>query len=430
MLQRAERGDHEHGPVPDQRHSWMAITGWLGVLGAVALYVAPALWATPATAPSPVQAAPGPYLPRDPEQGARLFVSKGCIQCHPVRGVGGSIGPDLGRATMGMDLTEIAAAMWNHAPSMALQMEVMNIERPLFEAGEMSALVAFLYYVNFGDVRGGDERRGEELFVSKDCSRCHTVGGRGTSVGPSLDDTDIFLSPVILAQRMWNHGPEMLDALRASGQAPAALNGQDLSDLIAYLRQQGPLEASARRVRFPGNARNGEDLFIASGCGSCHPVGGGRGAAGAPDLYDADLGVNVVELASRLWSHLPQMLREMENSDVEYPLFLEDEMADLLSYLYSIHYRGSAGDVERGAAVFRDRECASCHTLGEGENIGPDLLESDAARTLQDGIRALWNHAPRMVEEMASRGVSWPRLSGGEISDLLSYIRATLEERR
>ena len=36
-------------------------------------------------------------LPEDPAKGARLFVSKGCVRCHALKGEGGKIGPDFGR---------------------------------------------------------------------------------------------------------------------------------------------------------------------------------------------------------------------------------------------------------------------------------------------------------------------------------------------
>ena len=37
-----------------------------------------------------------PPLPQDPTKGARLFVNKGCVKCHALKGEGGNVGPDLG----------------------------------------------------------------------------------------------------------------------------------------------------------------------------------------------------------------------------------------------------------------------------------------------------------------------------------------------
>jgi mono/diheme cytochrome c family protein len=38
-------------------------------------------------------------FPGDPTDGEKLFASKGCIDCHAVRGKGATIGPDLGKAS-------------------------------------------------------------------------------------------------------------------------------------------------------------------------------------------------------------------------------------------------------------------------------------------------------------------------------------------
>ena len=54
----------------------------------------------------------------DPIRGQSLFVEKGCVQCHAVRGTGGRVGPDLGRTAVKGSFFELAAGMWNHSPVM------------------------------------------------------------------------------------------------------------------------------------------------------------------------------------------------------------------------------------------------------------------------------------------------------------------------
>ena len=362
------------------------------------------------------------YLPNDPGRGGRLFISKGCIQCHAVRGEGGEVGPDLGRSTFGMNLTDIAAAMWNHAPAMGRQIEMMDIDPLRFEPGEMTALIAFLYYLNFSEVEEGDIQAGRQLFDTKACSRCHSIAGRGGSIGPSLDELEAFLSPVIVAQRMWNHGPEMVESFRELGLQPPSFSSRELTDLMAYVRASSTVALEARRLRFPGDARKGEELFRSRSCASCHSTDA-QGRRAGPDLSESQLGVNVVEMATMLWNHMPRMLQQMEQIEISAPLFTETEMADLLSYLYSIHYRGREGNPQRGARLFDAKTCARCHTIGAGDDFGPDLAETGAARSLGEGVRLLWNHALVMVEMTAEHGRAWPRLSGTEISDILSYIR-------
>src|SRR3972149_6420151 len=57
-------------------------------------------------------------IPEEPLKGRELFLSKGCVKCHAVRGDGGRIGPDLGKGFFARSLTQMAAPMWNHAPGM------------------------------------------------------------------------------------------------------------------------------------------------------------------------------------------------------------------------------------------------------------------------------------------------------------------------
>jgi mono/diheme cytochrome c family protein len=62
-------------------------------------------------------------LPEDPSRGGQLFVSKGCVKCHAVKGEGGKTGPDLGTISLGGTQLDLAAEIWNHTPSMIAGME-------------------------------------------------------------------------------------------------------------------------------------------------------------------------------------------------------------------------------------------------------------------------------------------------------------------
>jgi len=67
--------------------------------------------------------------PMDPERGRRLFVEKGCVACHAVRGIGGDLGPTLNASDMPrpMNAFEFAARMWRGAQAMtALQEELLG----------------------------------------------------------------------------------------------------------------------------------------------------------------------------------------------------------------------------------------------------------------------------------------------------------------
>ena len=131
---------------------------------ALLCFVIPAmLW------PSPAEAAFG-----NPAKGQSLFVSKGCVECHAVRGAGGRIGPDLGRTAVKGSFYEIAAALWNHSLTMSDKMKEFRLVRPSFRDDELADLLAFLYFLNYFD-EPGDPKVGKVLFAQKHCIQCHQI---------------------------------------------------------------------------------------------------------------------------------------------------------------------------------------------------------------------------------------------------------------
>src|SRR3972149_8397294 len=69
-------------------------------------------------------------LSDDPSKGQEIFIKKGCIQCHSIRGEGGNIGPDLGRKVFNLSLIQIAGEIWNHCSIMSQKMEELKIQCP------------------------------------------------------------------------------------------------------------------------------------------------------------------------------------------------------------------------------------------------------------------------------------------------------------
>ena len=84
------------------------------------------------------------HLPSNPVEGSRLFISKGCIKCHAIKGKVGTIGPDLGKVSIGGTLLDIAGIMWNHAPIMYKKTITQQIPWPQFQKGEMADILSYL----------------------------------------------------------------------------------------------------------------------------------------------------------------------------------------------------------------------------------------------------------------------------------------------
>lgn len=191
------------------------------------------------------QAGPGPkerllLSPGNPNEGGRLFASRGCSSCHGPQGAGGTGGPDLLQFDLQRSAEAVAGMMWNHALAMRDAMAARGMGWPEFRDGELADLIAFLYFLPFQDPPG-DPGRGREVFASRTCAECHAseAGEPETArhPGPDLRGSDSLVSAAALVAALWNHAPVMAEAILGEGRRWPALTGRDLRDLRAYLIQ-------------------------------------------------------------------------------------------------------------------------------------------------------------------------------------------------
>jgi mono/diheme cytochrome c family protein len=173
----------------------------------------------------------------NPRVGREVYVKKGCGTCHAIKGVGGEGGPDLGRPpTEHRTMSQYAGVLWNHAPAMREAMEKRGIPWKLFDGPEMRDLIAYLSSIQLLD-DPGDPKRGERLFTEKGCASCHRIRG------PELAQWQRYASPVLWAEVMWRHGPEMQEQMAKLGQPWPRFSGTEMTDLVTYIRsviRKGP----------------------------------------------------------------------------------------------------------------------------------------------------------------------------------------------
>jgi cytochrome c2 len=374
-----------------------------------------------------VAAAEGPAQVLPISRGEELFKSKGCEQCHDVwdTTTAGKPGPPLGpKATGWPDVMGFTAALWNHLPAIAEAMRARHIEPTTFSPKEMRALVSYLFFVKFvGDP--GDATRGQELFDQRRCSTCHQFGGRGGRIGPRLDELKDAASVFFLARVLWNHGSQMTERMTALGIERPRLEATDVADLVAFVRGgRRRMVPTDRGLAAIGRPAGGEALLTRGGCVDCHAGSKSRPAI-APDL-GSGLGATVSELAAAFWNHGPAMWSEMKKRGRQVPHLGDQEMADLLAFMAQRQYVRSAGDTARGAKIFSDKSCASCHAAG----LASTLTASDATRSFSHWAATLWNHAPRMAEALQEAERAWPRLDGEQMRDLFAYLHASRDEER
>lgn len=367
------------------------------------------------------QALPSPT--QDPIAGSRVFGSKGCGKCHAIHGVGPKIGPDLGKLSEPRSFYDLAAVLWNHLPQMSKRMHKLGISQPYLSAREAGDLIAFLFTLNYFD-RPGDLKVGRKLFLQKRCVTCHQVHGTGGVVGPNLDALARYSSPILIATAMWNHGPEMAEAMQKMGLKRPSFTGTELRHLIAYLKSTVPDPTAEPLYVLLGQAGAGRELFTTRRCSVCHGAEGKGGSVGA-DLAGRGIKLNLFEFAAAMWNKEAAMVQAMKQRNIPLPRLEAEEMADIISYLYSVQYFARLGDPKRGGELAVAKGCLGCHSAaGKGGKVGPEF---EGMKGLEDPVTivaAMWNHAGVMEEKMREKAVAWPMLKGQEMADLTVYLQA------
>jgi mono/diheme cytochrome c family protein len=361
---------------------------------------------------------------QDPFGGAGVFNAKGCVKCHAIRGVGGTIGPDLARTERPRSFYDLAAALWNHAPTMAARMHQLGIARPHLDSREAGDLAGYLFTLNYFE-RQGNAVVGRRLFAEKRCVACHRVGSTGGTIGPRLDGVKPVASPIFLAAAMWNHGPQMAELMQRENITRPSFKGSELVDLITYLNSVSPRMSHAPLYVLPGRADEGGRLFTQKGCVDCHSVGGAADPA-KPSLAERALHMNLTEFAAAMWNKAPRMQQAMQSRLGGVVSQLQpQEMADIVGFLYAARYFRQAGDPRKGVIVTANKGCLHCHGLyGERGKVASDLTRAAWIETSTGVLSALWNHTfiadPRRERERTP----WPLFRGEEMADLVAYLRS------
>lgn len=355
------------------------------------------------------------FLMGDPRVGAHLFSSKGCGNCHPLFGQGGGAAPDLGMVLRGhASMNDLVSEMWNHAPRMWASLRERKVEYVDIRSQEMADIFAFLYTVRYLD-QPGDLGRGEHLFRQKGCLECHGVRGSGGKAGPDIATPSFADTPISWVRALWNHA-----ARPEAGKSPssqAKLEGDDVADLLAFVRDVGTGPREERKL-FPADLAHGEQVFKRQGCADCHT----RWVAGRPA---ASWPRSVPQLAGVMWNHATE-LQLWKKTNSRLALGLEGkEAADLIAYLYTLRSLDPPGDGARGREVYKGKNCSVCHGPdAAGTAQAPNLRKLRGTFTPIFLAETLWRHGPKIYEQMAKRGMTWPEMETHEMNDLLAFLNS------
>jgi cytochrome c2 len=159
-------------------------------------------------------------LPAPGQGGEALFREKGCAECHK-----GALALEnrLGDST----LTDVAAAMWNHAPQ-------MRQPPPELTTTEWRQLISYVWAKQFFATRG-DAARGQKVFESKKCAVCHNDPSSGA---PKLSKPPEPYSAITIVSALWLHGPVMLKMMQEKHIIWPQLTPGEMNNVIAYLNSR------------------------------------------------------------------------------------------------------------------------------------------------------------------------------------------------
>jgi mono/diheme cytochrome c family protein len=348
-----------------------------------------------------------PVVPGDSERGEKLFESERCIQCHSVEGKGGKTAPDLGRRVdRNFTPAQLASTMWNHAPVMWAAIEGAGIEKPKLSPEGAADLFAYFYSSRFFD-KPGDAARGKQVFAAKHCGDCHGITDSREEGAPPVVKWDSLGQPIILVQQMWNHSAHMRNAFARRNISWQQLTTQELSDVLLYLRTLPETKHLVSRFAY-GSGQGGEAIFQSKGCIRCH--------TGKLALEDRLHNLTLTDIAVDMWNHAPRMIQPP-------PSLSEDEMRQLLSFLWMRQFVYPNASQTRGKQVFKAKHCADCHASG---THGAPPLPGQARKFSEVTIMAaLWYHGPQMLARMRQAQIPWPRFNNPQqLADLIAYLNS------
>ena len=336
-----------------------------------------------------------PSIEADARRGAEFFSQNACNGCHAP----GSARDLARRLDRNYTPAALASRIWNHAPTMFAAMKSGNITPPSVSDQQAADLFAFFYSRRYFE-RPGDAARGKRVFTEKGCAGCHNISSPGT--GPAVTTWGSLTDPVSLVGAMWNHAPRMKAAIEGKGGKWPDLTPQDMADLLVYLQNQPEAKKASVEFLLPPTG-SGKELF-AERCGGCHKA--------AASLENKLKDETLTDVAVAMWNHAPMMKQSG-------PELSPDEMRKIVAYAWGSQFLQAHGNADRGKKVFEGKKCGSCHSEAGG---APSLASLPKPFGPINLVSVVFDHGPKMEARLKSKGVEWPMLTPGEVSDLSAYL--------
>jgi mono/diheme cytochrome c family protein len=198
-----------------------------------------------------------------------------------------------------------------------------------------------------------------------------------------------------------------------------------VSGVVLYLL------SCAAPARGQADAQRGAEVLQRERCVECHAIAGrgaGQHAVAAPDLGKrASHAYTPARLASEMWNHAPQMWQAMEAKKISIPKLTERDSEDVFAYFYSLSFFDPPGDAARGAVVFEEKGCSTCHSLspvqrGTAKGPGTPVATWNAVSDPVLLVQQMWNHASSMQRTLTARHMAWLPVTGQDLLDVSAYL--------
>jgi sulfur oxidation c-type cytochrome SoxX len=290
-------------------------------------------------------------------RGQALFEEVGCIGCHKLHGRGGIIGPELDKVGAQRSPEWLIKHFKNPSavsPGSAMpaiqasdsDLDALTLYVLSFTGEELSE-----YYVSMKTIPG--VQSGRLLFEVKGCIGCHSVGGKGGTVGPALDHVAERRSPEWIMQHFRN--PQSVSP--GSVMPQFDLTEQQVRALTEFLLSLTDPNVVGF-IKLPSlmtPIERGKLVFKKFGCAGCHGAEG-KGGIRNPN---AKTGQQVPSLKYVAESYSKDELRKrilngqheiyaLDPKKPPPPLFMpawrgkiaEGELEDLIAFLISLEPEG------------------------------------------------------------------------------------------
>jgi len=344
-----------------------------------------------------------------PINAVQAFETKRCVRCHLIDVSWEAYGPDLARASLSGNFSDIVGRMWNKAPVMFNKMNELGIEYPTLHADDLIRVASFVgVYQNMlsNYTENADIEHGATLFHRSKCATCHN----------SKRMQGAFDSPLLVFAALWNHQRSMSAKGKLTQVTWRSLPADDINDLVGFLTDDELQKSGSQTSQFitPGDPDSGKQSFARLKCGSCHDDAGViKNNADKSGISGNNKRLEIRNVFAAFWNHSPKIWR-FANTSNRRPVVTAQTLANLAAYWYASRFENCNDDTTAGKTLFESKSCSSCHEIGSDDLAIPD--------TKDELLAQMWSHAPDMVKACSDKEIQWPKVKPGELSAIAEYL--------